>query len=163
MLTLFLQSQLVQKVLHWLIPALLLLTLIGAGSWYLQHVQSERDLAKANLVAAELNLGTALTANKSQQETIESLNKFREIDSTTIVQMYADNQSLNKLARTQTETRKALGAQNVQVQAFLSTPVPVELRRLLNGPAPATGDGYPNREGVSAGSAVATTGRTGPH
>lgn len=162
MLTAWLTKELIQKALHWIIPALLLVTLIGGLSWYIESIKSDRELAKSNLATAQLGLSIATVANKHNEETIASLNRFREIDSTTILQMYNDNQSLNKQARTQTEARKALGASNVEVKTFLDTPVPPDLRRLLNSANASSGDQRAGPESVSTGRVANTTGATGP-
>lgn len=125
-------------------------------------MQHDREIAEMNLKVEKEKLSTAIAANERQQITIREMERFREIDSKTIVDMYENNQKLNKAAAKQSADRKLLGVQNAEVKSFLDTPVPADLRRLLNSAnATAYGENGSNQN-LPAGRTPVGTGRTEP-
>ncbi|NGO50411.1 hypothetical protein [Allomesorhizobium camelthorni] len=104
------------------------LSLAGAMLWY----RGEAIAAEADRARAIADLNTAVDANKAQEETIGRLRASAEANDRIIAEMA---EQIADIGQAVTETNQAVGDlkdANEDVRAYLASPVPPDLKRLLD-------------------------------
>ncbi len=108
-----------------LIAGLVLALAISVLAGFMFYYRSEAISAKADL-------DTALAANKAQAETITTLEALRVTDGKVIVDLTKRVASLNAEADKKRRKITQLERADNEVRAYLATPIPASLVRLLN-------------------------------
>lgn len=111
---------------------------IGAALWY----RGEAIEAAGARDKARGELATALAVNASQKAAIDRLTAFRDMDDKLMVELQGQLSELATQTKRTTDAIRDLETTSADVKAYLSTPVPVELRGLLNRRTP--GGAAPN-------------------
>lgn len=117
---------------------LIIAALTGAALWY----RGEAIEAAGARDKAQGELATALAVNATQKAAIDRLTAFRAMDDKLMVELQGQLSELATQTKRTTDAVRDLETTSADVKAYLSTPVPAELRGLLNRrPAGgATGD-----------------------
>lgn len=105
---------------------------IGAALWY----RGEAIEAAGARDQARGELATALAVNASQKAAIDRLTAFRDMDDKLMVELQGQLSELATQTKRTTDAIRDLETTSADVKAYLSTPVPVELRGLLNRRTP---------------------------
>ncbi len=120
------------------------------------YLESRNDELRKRVTNAEV-------VNNAQDETIDHLNKLREIDAKVMEGLVSD---YSKLAATDSQARKNLSnleSTNEDVRSYLDQSLPPELICLLNNSCPAGGkDSSEGGKGKATPSASGTVQKAGP-
>lgn len=111
----------------------------GAALWY----RGEAIEAAGARDKAQGELATALAVNATQKAAIDRLTAFRDMDDKLMVELQGQLSELATQTKRTTDAVRELETTSADVKAYLSLPVPDELRGLLNRRAP--GGATPNR------------------
>jgi LysB family phage lysis regulatory protein len=115
-----------------LAPYVIIATLLTGLLWYRGNAID----AEATLKAKDLQLVEVRAANAAQQKALEAITAQRLADDAVLVDLAAKLTELqNKADETQASIAE-LERTNEEVKSYLSSPVPGDLRRLLNRPSP---------------------------
>ena len=111
-----------------LAPIVLLVAAVALALWYRGQAlssQMERDRARAEL-------GTALAANRAQEQTIGRLRASAERNDKIVAEMARDLAAISQATSETSAAIADLKDANETVRAYLDTAVPRDLRKLLD-------------------------------
>lgn len=129
------------KLIGFAALAITFAVLAGAALWYRGEAieaAGERDRAKTELA-------TAVAVNASQKAAIERLTAFREMDDKLLVELQDKLSALATQTQRTTDAVRDLETTSADVKAYLSSPVPDDLRRVLNNRTLGSGTGSSRR------------------
>lgn len=115
-----------------MVPILLIVALLASLNYYVGHVRSERDKLQNALTQTAASLVTTTSIVKDQQVILGHMLELRQLDAETLSALHAENEQINKRAEQRTTVIAKLENDHVEVKTYLGTPVPDDLRGLLN-------------------------------
>lgn len=113
----------------------------GAALWY----RGEAIEAAGARDKAMGELATALAVNASQKAAIDRLTAFRDMDDKLMVELQDKLSQLATQTQRTTDAVRDLETTSADVKAYLSSPVPDDLRRVLNNRTLGSGTGSSRR------------------
>lgn len=116
-----------------LVPILLFLGAVTSLIVYVQGLRSEVELKTAENSLLQSSIATLNGVVEGQHADLKGLRALRTLDAETMATLYTENQKLAQAQLQRAQGRSQLERTNAQVKSFLDTPVPDDLRRMLNG------------------------------
>jgi LysB family phage lysis regulatory protein len=108
--------------------AIAFLSLVGTALWF----RGQAISAAADATQARADLGTAIAANKAQEETIGRLRASAEANDRIVAEMADRLAAINEAVTENNAARNSLKDSDENVRSYLDTPVPDALRRLYD-------------------------------
>lgn len=123
-----------RMVLSYVLIALVIASASLAVTMWFQRERLDKKLetAQVKIGALERKVQAVETINREQQSQIENLAELREIDSKALTGLNDDYRALNDRDVRLNKQMRNLENSNATVRGYLDTPVPDDLRRLLN-------------------------------
>lgn len=150
------------------VPNLIILVILTSTLGYVTYLRGEAKVAELHKTTLESNIKEQQGVILAQQSEMKDLRTLRKLDSDLTVALSEVNRLLVDSQFQKGQDRKTLGEKDVHVKAFLTTPVPDALRRVLNeqtakyrGAGKAPGD--PSTGVVVARPSVTAIGRSPNH
>lgn len=111
---------------------MLIVALLAGLNFYVDHMRAQRDKAQNDLIATTANLNTATLIVREQQAVLGQIVALRQIDAEVLSTLTTANEKLTQRMAARATVITKLENDHVEVKSYLSTPVPDNLRGVLN-------------------------------
>lgn len=98
-----------------------------------ERLDKKLETARTKITALEGKVQAVEQINAAQEEQLRNLSELRQIDAAALTGLNDDYRALNEHDAKMSKKLNNLENSNATVRSYLDTPVPDDLRRLLNG------------------------------